>query len=221
MPSGNKSAGSGIIKQNTSSGNTINIGRLPRFAIGVEPSVHRQCKWQRGLKNKYQRMKISLIAAVSENNAIGKNNQLLWHLPNDLKFFKNTTWAMPVIMGRKTFESVNNQPLNGRTNIVITRQPQQIHAPEGVFVVPDLKTAIETAAATDAKEVFIAGGGQIYEAALPMADKLILTRVHTTIDGDVFFPAFETAQWQQTYHLNFAADEKHAFAYSFQVWQRK
>ncbi len=165
-------------------------------------------------------MKISLVAAISENNAIGKNNQLLWHLPNDLKFFKNTTWAMPVIMGRKTFESVNNQALNGRTNIIITRQPQNIQAPQTVLVVPNLNEAIKTAAATDAKEAFIVGGGQIYEAALPMADKLIITRVHTQIAGDVFFPSFSETAWKQTYHLDFAADEKHAFSYSFQVWER-
>jgi dihydrofolate reductase len=166
-------------------------------------------------------MIISLVAAVSDNNAIGKNNQLLWHLPNDLKFFKNTTWAMPVIMGRKTFESVNNQPLNGRTNIVITRQPQKIQAPQGVFVVPDLDKALQQAATTDAKEAFVVGGGEIYKEALPLANKLIITRVHTQIEGDVFFPVFDTAQWQQTYGLDFAADQKHAYPYSFQVWQRK
>ena len=163
-------------------------------------------------------MTISLIVAAAENNAIGKNNQLLWHLPNDLKFFKNTTWGMPVIMGRKTFEAVN-KPLPGRFNIVITRQPDW--KAEGTIAATDLQDALQKAKATNCNEIFVIGGGEIYEQSMEIADKLYITRVHATLDGDTFFPAIDETQWQQTYLQEFAADEKHAYAYSFQTWQRK
>ena len=163
-------------------------------------------------------MFISLIVAAAENNAIGKKNQLLWHLPNDLKFFKNTTWGMPVIMGRKTFEAVN-KTLPGRFNIVITRQ-QGWNAAD-VIVATDLNDAIKKAAETNCKEVFIIGGGEIYKQSIETADKIYLTRVHATIDGDTFFPVIDENKWQLTSNQNFTADEKHAFAYSFQTWKRK
>jgi dihydrofolate reductase len=162
-------------------------------------------------------MIISLIAAASENNVIGKNNQLLWHLPNDLKFFKNTTWGMPVIMGRKTFESVN-KPLPGRFNIVITRQ-EGWHA-EGVTTALDLDEALQRATETNCKEVFIVGGGEIYKDTIKKADKIYLTRVHTTIDGDTFFPAIDEKIWQLVFNEDFKADDKHQYAYSFQTWER-
>jgi dihydrofolate reductase len=166
-------------------------------------------------------MIISLVAAASTNNVIGKNNQLLWHLPNDLKFFKNTTWAMPVIMGRKTFESVNNQPLPGRTNIIVSRNPPAIAINRHLKTATSLTEAIAIAATTDAREIFVVGGGQIYAEALPMAHKIYLTRVHTSLEGDTFFPTFDKNEWKQVYNLDFQADEKHAYAYSFQVWERK
>lgn len=161
---------------------------------------------------------ISLIVAAAENNTIGKNNQLLWHLPKDLKFFKNTTWGMPVIMGRRTFESVN-KPLPGRFNIVITRQADW--KADGVIVAVDLQDALEKAAATNCKEIFIIGGGEIYKQAFELATKIYLTRVHTTIDGDTFFPAIDEKKWELVSSHDFEADEKHAFAYSFQNWRRK
>jgi len=161
---------------------------------------------------------ISLIVAAAENNAIGKNNQLLWHLPNDLKFFKNTTWGMPVIMGRKTFESVN-KPLPGRFNIVITRQADW--KADGVIVASDLQDALKKAAETNCKEFFIIGGGEIYKQAFQLADKIYLTRVHTEIEGDTFFPVIDESKWQQDSIQEFTADEKHAFAYSFQTWEAK
>ena len=163
-------------------------------------------------------MVISLIVAASENNAIGKNNQLLWHLPNDLKFFKNTTWGMPVIMGRKTFEAVN-KPLPGRFNIVITRQAGW--KADGVIVAKDLKEALQKAAETNCKEIFIIGGGEIYKQSMEIADKIYLTRVHATIEGDTFFPMVDENKWQLITNEDFGVDEKHAFAYSFQVWERK
>ena len=161
---------------------------------------------------------ISLIVAASENNAIGKNNQLLWHLPNDLKYFKNTTWGMPVIMGRKTFESVN-KPLPGRFNIVITRQADWKAA--GVIVATDLQDALKKAAATNCKEAFIIGGGEIYKQAFQLAHKIYLTRVHTEIEGDTFFPEVKETEWQLKGNHDFETNEKHKFPYSFQTWHRK
>jgi dihydrofolate reductase len=163
-------------------------------------------------------MILSQVVAAAENNAIGKNNQLLWSLPNDSKFFKNTTWGMPVIMGRKTFESLG-KPLTGRTNIVITSQ--QDWQAEGAIVVHDINEAMEAAARTDAKEAFIIGGGTIYKETLPITQRVYLTRVHTSIEGDAYFPELNKADWELLSQLDFNADDKHAYAYSFQVWQRK
>jgi dihydrofolate reductase len=163
-------------------------------------------------------MTLSQVVAAADNNAIGKNNQLLWSLPNDMKFFKNTTWGMPVIMGRKTFESLG-KPLAGRTNIIITRKPNW--QPEGVFVANEIREAMTIAAKTDAKEAFIIGGGEIYKQTMPITQRLYLTRVHTIIEGDTFFPEFNKAEWELLSQLDFTADAKHAFDYSFQVWQRK
>ncbi len=163
-------------------------------------------------------MIISLIVAASENNAIGKNNQLLWHLPNDLKFFKNTTWGMPVIMGRKTFESVN-RPLPGRINIVITRQADWEAA--GVTVARDLQDALKKAAETNCKEAFVIGGGEIYKWALSITDIIYLTRVHVQMEGDTFFPLINEANWELESTQDFSADEKHAYAYSFQKWKKR
>ncbi len=161
---------------------------------------------------------ISLIVAAAENNAIGKDNQLLWHLPNDLKFFKNTTWGMPVIMGRKTFEAVN-KPLPGRFNIVITRQADW--KGEGTISATDLNEALQKAKETNCNEIFVIGGGEIYKQSIEIADKIYITRVHATLDGDTFFPAIDETKWQQTSLQEFAADEKHKYAYSFQTWVRK
>ena len=161
---------------------------------------------------------IALIVAADTNNAIGINNQLLWHLPNDLKFFKNTTWGFPVIMGRKTFESVN-KTLPGRTNIVITRNKDWKF--QDVKTAFDLAEAIEIARQTNAKQLFIIGGGEIYAQALPLADTIYLTRVHTVLNGDTFFPTVDESQWELFSTDDFSADEKHVFDYSFQWWKRK
>ena len=164
-------------------------------------------------------MVISLIVAASTNNAIGKNNQMLWHLPNDLKFFKNTTWAMPVAMGRKTFESLGSKPLNGRVNIIITKQKNW--KANGVVVVNSIEDAVFVAQQNDYKEIMIAGGGEIYKQALDKANRIYLTRVHTKIEADVFFPEFNKSKFQLTTNRDFEADDKHAFAYSFQTWDKK
>jgi len=169
-------------------------------------------------KIQFYSMIISLVVAASTNNAIGKNNQLLWHLPNDLKFFKNTTWGMVVIMGRKTYESVN-KPLPGRINIVITRQAGWNAA--GVTVATDLQDGLKKAAATNCKEAFVIGGGEIYKWAMSIADKIYITRVHATLDGDTFFPEIPERQWELVSNEDFEKDDKHQYNYSFQLWRKK
>lgn len=163
-------------------------------------------------------MIISLIVAASTNNVIGKNNQLLWSLPNDMKFFKNTTWAMPVLMGRKTFESLG-KPLPGRLNIVITRQKDW--KAEGVTVVNSLQEAIKTADDADYNEAFVIGGGEIFkEAVSAIADRIYMTRVDATLEGDAFFPEIDNKQWKMVSERSFPTDAKHAYAYHFQLWER-
>jgi dihydrofolate reductase len=164
-------------------------------------------------------MIISLIAAASTNNVIGKENRLVWNLPNDMKFFKNTTWGMPVIMGRKTYEALAGEPLPGRYNFVITRNKDWDPHNTKVKVAPGIEQAINLAAGTDCKECFVIGGGEIYAEALPLADRIYLTRVHTVVEGDAYFPVIDEKTWEMVSHLDFPADEKHAYAYSFQVWE--
>ena len=162
-------------------------------------------------------MTISLIVAASTNNAIGKNNQLLWNLPNDLKFFKNKTWGMTVIMGRKTFEAVN-KTLPGRVNIVITTKENW--KAENVWAAKNLDDALKQAETTNCKEIFIIGGGEIYKQSIEIADRIYMTRVHAQLEGDTFFPVIDESNWKLTDNIDFAADEKHQYAYSFQLWEK-
>jgi len=131
---------------------------------------------------------ISLIAAVAGNGVIGKNNKLPWHLPADLQFFKKTTLGHPIIMGRKNFESIG-RALPGRTNIVLTRNPN--FAAEGIIKAGSLKESFDIAQKTGAEECFVIGGAEIYREALPFCQKLYITRVHGTFEGDTFMPEFE------------------------------
>jgi len=186
--------------------------RLCAFAVKFTTKTQRRKLKQMKL------MTISLIVAASENNAIGKNNQLLWNLPNDLKFFKNKTWGMTVVMGRKTFEAVN-KTLPGRVNIVITTQ-ENWKAPN-VWVAKNLDDALKQAATTNCKEIFIIGGGEIYKQSMEIAGRIYMTRVHAELSGDTFFPVIDETKWQLTENLDFTADEKHAYAYSFQTWDKK
>ena len=166
-------------------------------------------------------MIISLIAAASINNVIGKDNRLLWHLPNDMKFFKNTTWAMPVIMGRKTFESLDNLVLHGRFNIIVTRKKDWKPSDDRVQVSDSLQKAIKLAKKTDCKEAFIIGGGELFAESISIADRIYLTRVFVTLEGDAFFPEIKEADWKLVSDIPFPQDEKHAYAYNFQLWGRK
>ncbi len=163
-------------------------------------------------------MILSLIVAVSANNVIGKDNKLPWHLPNDLKYFKNTTWAMPIIMGRKTFESIG-KPLPGRTNIVISRNTDW--KADGIKSVQSLDQAIELSNRLQVKELFIIGGAEIFNTSLPLARRIYLTRIHQEFDGDVFFPNVNEENWTLVSNRDCEPDEKNAFKHSFQIWERK
>lgn len=160
---------------------------------------------------------ISFVVAADEGNVIGNNNQLPWHLPNDLKYFKNLTWGMPVLMGRKTFDSIG-KPLPGRQNIVITRSHQWQH--EGVQVVHSVAEALALAAEADVQEVFVIGGAEIFQTAYPYAGRLYLTRVHHHFEGDVVLPSMAAGEWRLQKQTACAADEKNAYAHTFQVWER-
>lgn len=168
-----------------------------------------------------KKMIISIVVAAAEDHAIGEGNALLWKLPNDMKFFKNTTWGMPVIMGRKTFESMSSKPLNGRLNIVISRNQHSFNEQEGVLAAKSVEHAIELAKSSDCNEVFVIGGGEIYRQVLPIADKIYLTRVHTNFpNADTFFFPLDTTVFKLTEEIPMEADKKHAFAYTFQIWER-
>ncbi|MBS1579746.1 MAG: dihydrofolate reductase [Bacteroidetes bacterium] len=164
-------------------------------------------------------MIISLIAAVSANNVIGKNNKLLWNLPNDLKFFKNKTWAMPVVMGRKTFEALNNKALPGRLNIVITRNKN--FTANNAVVVNSFADAKFVVQSNNYNELFVIGGGELYKQTINDADILYITHVHTTLEGDTYFPEIDTKKWQLEFNEEHTVDIKHAYAYAFQLWKRK
>ncbi|MEI6948827.1 dihydrofolate reductase [Paraflavisolibacter sp. H34] len=163
-------------------------------------------------------MRISLLVAADENNVIGKDNKLPWHLPNDLKYFKNLTWGLPILMGRKTFDSIG-KPLPGRRSIVITRNRDWQH--EGVDTVHSLEAAVEAAQAADVKEIFVIGGAEIFRTAFATADRLYLTRIHHRFDGDVFFPEVNPDEWELVSERFCTADDKNAYPHTYQVWDRK
>ena len=159
---------------------------------------------------------LTMIVAAGENNEIGKNNDLIWHLRDDLKRFKALTSGHHIIMGRKTFESFP-KPLPNRTHIVISRQ-SDYKVPEGVIVVNNIEAAI--ALAKDDAQPFIIGGGEIYKLAMPYASKLELTRVHSNFDADTFFPEINLSVWKETANTFHTKDENHDFEFSFVTYQR-
>ena len=167
-------------------------------------------------------MIISMIAAMSSNRVIGKENALPWHLPNDLKFFKESTLGKPVIMGRKTFESIG-RPLPGRTNIIITRN-KDFKVP-GVTIVNSLDLAFEVAeglvASKGGNEIMVIGGSEIYTQALPEARRLYITQVDAEIDGDAYFPEFDRNDWFVSRNERHKACDKNPYNYAFQVLDRK
>ena len=158
---------------------------------------------------------ITLIAAVAENNALGKDNQLLWHLPDDFKRFKSVTSGHYIIMGRKTFESFP-KPLPNRTHVIITRQKN--YTSENCIVVDSLQKAI--AICPKNEELFIIGGGEIYSQSIEIADKLDITRVHQTFEADTFFPEIDLNKWKLTATEFHSKDEKHNFDFTFETYLR-
>jgi len=159
-------------------------------------------------------MIVSIVVAISENHAIGKDNQLLWHLPKDLKHFKEITSGGTVIMGRKTYDSVG-RPLPNRRNIIITRQQIEI---TGCEVVNSLQAALDLCRGTE--EVFIVGGAEIYKQAMTLTDRIYLTIVHANIEGDTYFPEINADIWKETERADHEADEKNALPFSFITLER-
>ncbi len=166
-------------------------------------------------------MDIALIWAMADNRVIGRDNSLPWRLPKDMRHFMETTMGKPVIMGRKTLESMKS-PLPGRTNIVLTRDTR--YSRDGVRVVHTFDEAIELAeqqALIDGRdEVMVIGGADIYALALPRATRLYLTHVHANVDGDVFFPLFDLDEWEEVESERFEADEKHSAGFTIATYER-
>ena len=167
-------------------------------------------------------IRLSLMAAKASNRVIGRNNKLPWYLPNDLKYFKQVTFGKPVIMGRKTWDSLG-KPLPGRTNIVITRQTD--FQAEGAKVVATLDEAVtlaENVAFIEGQdEAVVMGGAEIYALALPKTDRLYLTEVHAEVDGDTWFPEYDTSEWKEIGREDFPAEGPNPYDYSFVVYERK
>lgn len=160
-------------------------------------------------------MIVSLVAAMAENRVIGRNGGLPWRLPKDLQHFRRITIDHTVVMGRKTFDELK-RPLANRRNVVITRNVD--FRPAGVTVVPSLEEALALGA-TEA-EVFVIGGGEIYQLALPRADRIYLTVVHASVEGDTYFPAFDRAAWALDSEERHEADDQHSSPYTFRVYHR-
>jgi dihydrofolate reductase len=157
-----------------------------------------------------------MIAAVAENNALGKNNDLLWHLPKDFKRFKEITSGHHIIMGRKTFESFP-KPLPNRTHIVISRQKN--YHPDGCIVVPTLEEALSICPKNE--NIFIIGGGEIYTQSMPFVHQLDITRVHESFDADVYFPEIDPKIWELTTENHHSKNEKHHYDFTFQTFARR
>ena len=166
-------------------------------------------------------MIISQIVAVAENGVIGKNNQLPWHLPADMKYFRDTTMGHCVIMGRKNYDSIplKYRPLEGRTNIVVTRQKN--FRAEKCIVVNSVEDALSEAKKKNETEVFIIGGADIYKQTIGIAHKLYVTHINQTFDGDAFFPKIDSNRWKKMMQTDIQSNEKNKFPFSFCVYEKK
>lgn len=159
---------------------------------------------------------VTLIAAIGKNNELGKNNDLLWHLPTDFRRFKTLTTGHTIIMGRKTFESLPGV-LPNRKHIIVTRNKN--YTKDNIIVVNSLQEALENT--KEDPQPFIIGGGEIYTQALPLAQKMELTKVHATFEADTYFPEFSLNEWQLITSEKHLKDNKHAFDFTFETWARK
>ncbi|MDX2190154.1 MAG: dihydrofolate reductase [Bacteroidota bacterium] len=162
-------------------------------------------------------MKISIIVAVAENGVIGANNALLWRLSKDLQMFKTLTSGHHILMGRKTFDSIG-KPLPNRTSIVISNSTSFLG--EGVFVFNNIEKGIEFARSRNESELFIIGGGKIYEQVLPIADTLYYTKVHASLKGDAFFPVLSDKEWRILQSEKFNKDDKNEYDFDFQILEK-
>jgi len=160
--------------------------------------------------------RISIIVAVASNGAIGKDNDLLWHIPEDFRWFRKHTKGNTVVMGRNTWESLPNRPLKGRTNIVISDRPDDDY--DDCIVVSSVSEAIDKM--SDTGENFIIGGGSVYRQFLPLAGKFYLTRVHREFDADVFFPEFDIREWKEVYREDHPEKDPENIGYSFIIYER-
>lgn len=163
-------------------------------------------------------MMISMIAAMAHDRVIGLDNQMPWHLPADLAHFKRVTLGKPVLMGRKTFESIG-RPLPGRRNLVISRNPD--YRADGVEVIDSVDAALALLAGSDVAELMVIGGGHLYGQLLPRADRLYLTRIDLAVEGDTRFPAFDENDWSCIERESHQPDEKNPHSYCFETWQRR
>jgi dihydrofolate reductase len=165
-------------------------------------------------------MIVSAIAALSENRVIGKNNDLPWKLPDDMKFFMETTKGHHVIMGRKNYDSLKGKfkPLPNRTNIVITRQ-SELDAP-GCIVLHNIKEGLLVANKNGEPECFIIGGSEIYDLAMPYTNRLYLTEIQAHINGDTYFPEFNKNEWKEISRTHHDADDRHAYAFDFVIYDK-
>jgi dihydrofolate reductase len=160
---------------------------------------------------------ISIIVAIAENLAIGKNNDLLWHIPGDMKYFKRVTSGHPVIMGKRTYDSLPRRPLPNRRNIVITDLPGETI--DGCEMAYSIEEAV--ALCNPGEENFIIGGASVYRQFLPVTDRLYLTRVHKSFEGDVFFPELDFLAWELISREDHGPDEQNDFTYSYEIYDRK
>jgi len=165
-------------------------------------------------------MIISIIAAVAENQVIGKDNDLVWHLPNDTRYFMNTTKGHHVITGRRNYESIPEKyrPLPDRINIIVTRQPDYQMA--GANVVNAIEDGIGLARNNGEEELFIIGGGEIYQQSLDLVDRLYITEVMANFEGDTYFPKVDYQNWNEVKRIHNLPDHKHAYAFDFVIWEK-
>lgn len=161
---------------------------------------------------------ISIIAAVAENRAIGNKNVLPWHLPADFKYFKETTLNKPIVMGLNTFKSIGGKPLPDRKNIILNNDPNYV-SPEGCFVARSIDEVLEIT--KDEKEIMICGGASVYKQFLPLAQRLYLTFIHQSFEGDTYFPEFNINEWQEIKRINNQPDPQNPYFYSFVVYEKK
>ena len=197
--------------------NKLKEGFIKEEQLIAQSEVYKQTKENTTVIETKSKSNLTIIVAAGENNAIGKDNKLIWHLKDDLKRFKELTSGHHIIMGRKTFESFP-KPLPNRTHIVITRQ-KDYNAPQGVIVVNSLKSAIEIS--KNDSQPFVIGGGEIYKEALLYASKIEITRVHHDFEADTFFPEIDESIWKETNNVFHSKDKEHDYEFSFVTYEKQ